>query len=111
MGETLRFLVAAIALAVGAGATIADALPPSSLVATASSLGQRALNDPAAFNFMESLTTEIGQCKFGAHAFDIFNVSEWLFYRTTRECAWCRWYGSNWLPPTQSYRTASLRPP
>jgi hypothetical protein len=24
---------------------------------------------------------------------------------------WWRWYGSNWLPPTQSYRTASLSPP
>jgi hypothetical protein len=24
---------------------------------------------------------------------------------------WWRWYGSNWLPPTQSYRTASLPPP
>src|SRR5216683_2291807 len=23
---------------------------------------------------------------------------------------WWRWYGSNWLPPTQSYRTASLPP-
>src|SRR5882672_2861656 len=24
---------------------------------------------------------------------------------------WWRWYGSNWLPPTQSYRTAPLPPP
>jgi hypothetical protein len=23
---------------------------------------------------------------------------------------WWRWYGSNWLPPSQSYRTASLPP-
>ena len=26
------------------------------------------------------------------------------------ETGWWRWYGSNWLPPTQSYRTASLPP-
>jgi Zn-dependent M28 family amino/carboxypeptidase len=69
MGEILRILVAAIALAASAGATIAtDARPSDSLVATASSLGRRALNDPAAFNFVESLTTEIGQRLAGTEA-------------------------------------------
>jgi hypothetical protein len=68
MGEMLRLLVAAVALAVGVGATIADPLTPSSLVATASSLGQKALKDPAAFNFVESLTTEIGQRLAGTEA-------------------------------------------
>src|SRR5580698_5571955 len=56
LGEILRFLAPVVALAAGAGATIpADAPPSGSLVAIASSLGQRALNDPAAFNFVESL--------------------------------------------------------
>ncbi len=69
MGEILRFLVAMVALAVSVGATMAaDALPSASLVATASNLGQRALNDPAAFNFVESLTTEIGQRLAGTEA-------------------------------------------
>jgi hypothetical protein len=69
MGETFRFFVAMVALAVSAGATMAgDAGPSASLVATASSLGQRALNDPAAFNFLESLTTEIGQRLAGSEA-------------------------------------------
>src|SRR6202041_1445433 len=36
--------------------------------ATASGLGQKALNDPAAFNFVESLTTEIGQRLAGTEA-------------------------------------------
>jgi hypothetical protein len=53
----------------GVEATMAaDALPSDSLVATASSLGQRALHDPAAFNFVESLTTEIGQRLAGTEA-------------------------------------------
>ncbi len=69
MGEILRILVAAIALSASAGASIAtDALPSDSLVVIASSLGQRALNDPAAFNFVESLTTEIGQRLAGTEA-------------------------------------------
>jgi len=69
MGKILRFLVATVSLAASAGATIAaDALPSRLLVATASSLGQRALNDPAAFNFVESLTTEIGQRLAGTEA-------------------------------------------
>ena len=69
MGEAFRFLVAMVVLAISVGATIAaDALPSGSLVATASSLGQKALNDPAAFNFVESLTTEIGQRLAGTEA-------------------------------------------
>jgi Zn-dependent M28 family amino/carboxypeptidase len=68
MGKMLRFLVAAVALAVSAGVMIADPLPPSSLIATASSLGQSALGDPSAFNFVESLTTEIGQRLAGTEA-------------------------------------------
>jgi hypothetical protein len=40
----------------------------------------------------------------------------WRDYREKTErssipmTGWWRWYGSNWLPPTQSYRTASLPP-
>jgi Peptidase family M28 len=69
LGEILRFLAPVVALAASGGATIAADAPPSgSLVATASSLGQRALNDPAAFNFVESLTTEIGQRLAGTEA-------------------------------------------
>src|ERR1700689_4409367 len=69
MGEIFRFLVAVVALAAGTGVTIAaDALPLGSLVVTASSLGQKALNDPAAFSFVESLTTEIGQRLAGTEA-------------------------------------------
>jgi hypothetical protein len=69
MGEISRFLVAVVVLAASAGATIAADAPPSGLlVTTASSLGQRALNDPAAFNFVESLTTEIGQRLAGTGA-------------------------------------------
>ena len=69
MGGILRILVAALVLAASAGATSAtDALPLDSLVVTASGLGQRALNDPAAFDFVESLTTEIGQRLAGTEA-------------------------------------------
>jgi hypothetical protein len=69
MGKILRFLVAVVGLAASTGATIAnDALPSDSLVTTASSLGQRALSDPAAFNFVEALTTEIGQRLAGTEA-------------------------------------------
>ena len=54
MGKILRILVVAVALAASAGATMraTDALPSESLVVTASSLGQKALNDPAAFDFV-----------------------------------------------------------
>jgi hypothetical protein len=70
MGRILRILFVAIALAASAGATIraTDAPPSESLVVTVSSLGQKALNDPAAFNFVESLTTEIGQRLAGTEA-------------------------------------------
>jgi Zn-dependent M28 family amino/carboxypeptidase len=62
MGKILRVLVVAVALATSAGAPTraTDALASESLVVTASQLGQRALNDPAAFDFVASLTTEIG---------------------------------------------------
>jgi hypothetical protein len=69
LGKILRFLVPVVALTASAGATIAaDVLPSGSLVAIASSLGQRALSDSAAFNFVESLTTEIGQRLAGTEA-------------------------------------------
>jgi hypothetical protein len=68
MSNILRILVAAIALVASAGATIATDAPPNSLVVTASSLGQSALNDPAAFEFVQSLTTEIGQRLAGTEA-------------------------------------------
>src|SRR5580692_316623 len=70
MGKILRILVVAVAFVASAGATLraTDALPSESLVVTASSLGQRALNDPAAFDFVESLTTEIGQRLAGTEA-------------------------------------------
>src|SRR6202795_725521 len=70
MGKILRILVVAVALAASAGATIraADLLPSEFLVVTASRLGQRALNDPAPFDFVESLTTEIGQRLAGTEA-------------------------------------------
>jgi hypothetical protein len=67
MGGILRMVVAAMVLAASANATRAAELPPS-LAATASSLGQKALNDPAAFDFVASLTTEIGQRLAGTEA-------------------------------------------
>ena len=70
MYKILRILVVAVALAASAGATMraTGALPWESLVVTASSLGQKALNDPAAFDFVEALTTEIGQRLAGTEA-------------------------------------------
>ena len=70
MGNILRVLVVAAALAATVGATsgATDTPPSESLVATASSLGQKALNDPAAFDFVASLTTEIGQRLAGTEA-------------------------------------------
>jgi hypothetical protein len=70
MGRILRILAVAVALAASAGATMSatDALPPESLVVTASSLGQKALNDPAAFDFVAALTTEVGQRLAGTEA-------------------------------------------
>jgi hypothetical protein len=58
MSKILRILVVAGALAT---MRATDALPSESLVVTASRLGQKALNDPAAFDFVAALTTEIGQ--------------------------------------------------
>ena len=69
MGAILRIVVAAFVLAASAAATrAADAPPSNALVVTASSLGQKALNDPAAFDFVASLTTEIGQRLAGTEA-------------------------------------------
>jgi Peptidase family M28 len=70
MRNNLAFFVVAVALAAGAGAatSAAEAPPLESLVATASNLGHQALNDPAAFDFVQSLTTEIGQRLAGTEA-------------------------------------------
>ena len=70
MGRILRMIVVAVALAASAGATMraTDAQPSESLVAAASSLGQKALNDPAAFDFVAALTTEVGQRLAGTEA-------------------------------------------
>src|SRR6478735_9229355 len=69
MGAISRIVVAAFVLAASAGATrAADAPPSNALVVTASSLGQKALTDPAAFDFVASLTTEIGQRLAGTEA-------------------------------------------
>ena len=70
MRKNLYFLVVGFALAASAGATISatNAQSLETSVATASSLGQKALNDPAAFDFVESLTTEIGQRLAGTEA-------------------------------------------
>jgi hypothetical protein len=70
MGGTLRFLVAAVALVASVGGVerAVGAEPSESLLVTASSLGQKALNDPAVFDFVQSLTTEIGQRLAGTDA-------------------------------------------
>src|ERR1700684_4091490 len=69
MGGILRMVVAAMMLAAGASATrAADAPASNALVVTASSLGQKAINDPAAFDFVTALTTEIGQRLAGTEA-------------------------------------------
>ena len=58
-----------VGLASTADAVTASAARPfESLAVTASSLGQKALDDPAAFAFVESLTTEIGQRLAGTEA-------------------------------------------
>ncbi|HEX4409079.1 MAG TPA: M28 family peptidase [Xanthobacteraceae bacterium] len=66
MAKIFRITVLSVALASSAGATNASDKP--SLAATASSLAQKALDDPAAFTFVESLTTEIGQRLAGTEA-------------------------------------------
>jgi hypothetical protein len=70
MGKVFRILVVTVALAASAEATMkaTDALPSESLVVTATSLGQKAINDPAAFDFVTALTTEIGQRLAGTEA-------------------------------------------
>jgi hypothetical protein len=69
MAKALRIAVLSAVLASSAIAVKAAAAPPiESLAATASSLGQRALDDAAAFAFVESLTTEIGQRLAGTEA-------------------------------------------
>jgi hypothetical protein len=66
---TIARIVLSVALALGAGAMMAAAEPAlDSLAVTASSLGQKALDDPAAFAFVASLTTEIGQRLAGTEA-------------------------------------------
>src|SRR5271168_2656699 len=69
MVRILRIAVLSVALASSAGAITASAAPPlESLAVTASSLGQKALDDPAAYGFVASLTTEIGQRLAGTAA-------------------------------------------
>jgi hypothetical protein len=70
MLKRLRFIVVAAALAAGAAMTTAtaDGRLPESLLAAASRLGESALGDPAAFDFVQSLTTEIGQRLAGTEA-------------------------------------------
>ena len=52
MGKVFRILVVTVALAASAEATMkaTDALPSESLVVTATSLGQKAINDPAVWH-------------------------------------------------------------
>jgi hypothetical protein len=67
--KILRIAVLSAAFALCAAAIKTSAAPLSdSLALTASSLGQKALDDPAAFAFVESLTTEIGQRLAGTAA-------------------------------------------
>src|ERR1700722_2517288 len=70
MVKLLRLFAVAAALAASAATTMAtaDGQPPEALLAAASGLGQKALNDPAAFDFVRSLTTEIGQRLAGTEA-------------------------------------------
>jgi len=69
MATILRTAVLLVVLASSAGAIKVSAAPlPESLAVTASSLGRNALDDPAAFAFVASLTTEIGQRLAGTEA-------------------------------------------
>jgi len=69
MAKILRIAVLSAVLVSSAVAIKASAAPPlESLAVTASRLGQKALDDPAAFAFVESLTTEIGQRLAGTEA-------------------------------------------
>ena len=70
MDTVFRLVVAATVLFANTDAKVlaADAATLGSLAVTASSLGRQALNDPAAFDFVASLTTEIGQRLAGTEA-------------------------------------------
>src|ERR1700761_2415535 len=69
MAKTWRIAVLSAVLASGAIAMKAAAAPPlEAAAATASTLGQKALDDAAAFAFVESLSTEIGQRLAGTDA-------------------------------------------
>jgi hypothetical protein len=69
MVRILRVAVLSVALASAAGAIkVSVAQPLESLAVTASRLGRNALDDPAAFAFVESLTTEIGPRLAGTEA-------------------------------------------
>ena len=69
MARMLWITTLSVALASTADAVKASAAHPlESLAVTASSLGQKALDDPASFAFVESLTTEIGQRLAGTEA-------------------------------------------
>jgi hypothetical protein len=64
----IALVAALLAASADVTASAAEAPNPESLVATASSLGEKALRDPAAFDFVQSLTTEIGQRLAGTEA-------------------------------------------
>jgi hypothetical protein len=69
MARMLWIATLSVALASTADAVKASAAHPlESLAVTASSLGQKALDDPACFALVESLTTEIGQRLAGTEA-------------------------------------------
>jgi hypothetical protein len=70
MTNILRILAMTAVLAASAAASNggADAQPADALVGTASAIGRKALQDPAAFEFVSSLTTEIGQRLAGTDA-------------------------------------------
>ena len=69
MARMLCIAILSVALASTAGAVKASAAHPlESLAVTASSLGQKALDDPACFALVESLITEIGQRLAGTEA-------------------------------------------
>lgn len=70
MGKKLHIYFVVISLLAGTAARVSatDTLPSESLANTASTLGERALNDPAAFEFVKSLTTEIGPRLAGTDA-------------------------------------------
>src|SRR4029077_7558788 len=69
MARMLWIATLSVALASTADAVKASAAHPlESLAATAPSLGQKALDDPACFALVETLTTEIGQRLAGTEA-------------------------------------------